>query len=165
MNLEEKEEEVKCSICYETLTLKNLVMTTCEHTYCNTCFFRWLMTNNTCAMCRKDFLNIDVERNSMASLSMELVDMHIRSKEIMQKNVNLIKETRRLNREVLNKNVELNKKTLLESKYDKKIRESKYKYNKLEKKKVELLKKIRLLKLKKINESVKKLRLSGKLIN
>tara|TARA_Y100000816_G_C25787009_1_gene412540 strand:- start:134 stop:628 length:495 start_codon:yes stop_codon:yes gene_type:complete len=160
----EGKEELSCSVCYGNLTLKNLVMTTCNHMYCNGCFFRWLRTNNTCAMCRKDFLNNELERNSMANLSMELVDMHLRSKEIMEKNVNLIKETRRLNNEILDKNVELKKKTLLESKYNKKLQESRFNYKKLETKKMELLKKIRLLKLKKINESVKKLRLSGKLI-
>ena len=41
-----------CSICYSELTLNNAVTTNCNHKYCNTCFFRWLETNATCAICR-----------------------------------------------------------------------------------------------------------------
>lgn len=156
-------EELSCSICYGELTLKNLVMSSCDHAYCNTCFFRWLRTNNTCAMCRKDFLNDDLQRDSLATLSVELLDLHTRSTILMEKNVNLIKETRRLNNVLYEKSQELGKKINLDSKYDKKIQESTYNLKKLGIKKTDLLKKIRILKLKKINEKVKKLRLSGKL--
>lgn len=159
----EGKEELTCSVCYGELTLKNLVMTSCDHTYCNTCFFRWLRTNNTCAMCRKDFLNDDLQRDTLGTLSIELYDLHLRSKELMEKNVNLIKETRRLNKEIEIKDQELKQKIKLDSKYNKKIQESKYNYKKLEIKKIDLLKKIRILRLKKINEKAKKLRLSGKL--
>lgn len=159
----EGKEELTCSVCYGELTLKNLVMTSCDHTYCNTCFFRWLRTNNTCAMCRKDFLNDDLQRDTLGTLSIELYDLHLRSKELMEKNVNLIKETRRLNKEIDRKDKELKQKIKLDSKYNKKIQESKYNYKKLEIKKIDLLKKIRILRLKKINEKAKKLRLSGKL--
>lgn len=157
-------EDLSCSICYGELTLKNLVMSSCDHAYCNTCFFRWLRTNNTCAMCRKDFLNDDLQRDSLATLSMELLDLHVRSTELMQKNVNLIKETRRLENVLYEKTKELSKKIILDSKYNKKIQESTYNLKKLGIKKTDLLKKIRILKLKKINEKVKKLRLSGQLI-
>lgn len=153
-----------CSICYGELTTKNLVMSSCNHTYCNTCFFRWLRTNNTCAMCRKDFLNDDLQRDTLANLSIELVDLHERSTELMKKNVNLIKESRRLDEVLYEKSQELSKKIILDSKYDKKIQESVYNLKELGIKKKNLLKKIRILKLKKINEKVKKLRLSGNLM-
>ena len=154
---------LSCSICYGELTLKNLVMSSCEHTYCNTCFFRWLQTNNTCAMCRKDFLNDDLQRDTLATLSIELVDLHLRSTELMKKNVNLIKETRRLKKDLYEKSQELKKKIMLDTTYEKKIQEKNYNLKKLGIKKTDLLKKIRILKLKKINEKVKKLRLVGKL--
>ena len=129
--------------------------------YCNKCFFRWLRTNNTCAMCRKDFLNDDLERETLSNLSIELVDIHLRGKEIMEKNINLINELRRLKKDLYEKNEELKQKIILEKKYDTKLEESNYKYKKIEEKKKELLKKIRLLRLKKINLKIKKLRLSG----
>ena len=88
---------------------------------------------------------------------------NLRSNEIMEKNMDLIKETRRLNNEIEKKDQELKIKIKLDSKYNKKLVESKYNYKKLEIKKIDLLKKIRILRLKKINERVKKLRLSGKL--
>ena len=138
-------------------------MSSCEHAYCNTCFFRWLRTNNTCAMCRKDFLNDDLQRDSLATISTELLDLHVRSTELMEKNVKLIKERRRLDNVLYEKTQELSEKIILDSKYDKKIQESTYNLKKLGIKKTDLLKKLRILKLKKINEKVKKLRLSGKL--
>ena len=157
----EEKAELTCSICYRELTLKNLVVSSCEHMYCNKCFFRWLRTNNTCAMCRKDFLNDDLERETLSNLSIELVDIHLRGKEITEKNINLINELRRLKKDLYEKNEELKQKIILEKKYDTKLEEINYKYKKIEEKKKELLKKIRLLRLKKINLKIKKLRLSG----
>jgi len=115
-------------------------------------------------MCRKDFLNDDLQRDTLSNLSIELVDLHERSTELMKKNVNLIKETRRLDKVLYEKSQELSKKINLDSKYNKKIQESLYNLKELGIKKTNLLKKLRILKLKKINEKVKKLRLSGKLM-
>ena len=120
MSTEEKR-DLTCSICYGDLSIKNLVVSSCDHTYCNTCFFRWLRTNNTCAMCRKDFINDDLERLSLSNLSIELIDLHLRGKEIMQKNINLINETRRLKKDLEEKNEELKQKKNMELKYDKKL--------------------------------------------
>jgi len=114
-------------------------------------------------MCRKDFLNDDLQRDSLATISTELLDLHVRSTELMEKNVKLIKERRRLDNVLYEKTQELSEKIILDSKYDKKIQESTYNLKKLGIKKTDLLKKLRILKLKKINEKVKKLRLSGKL--
>tara|TARA_B110000444_G_C18837662_1_gene596987 strand:- start:778 stop:1128 length:351 start_codon:yes stop_codon:yes gene_type:complete len=114
-------------------------------------------------MCRKDFLNDDLQRDTLATLSIELVDLHLRSTELMKKNVNLIKETRRLKKDLYEKSQELKKKIMLDTTYEKKIQEKNYNLKKLGIKKTDLLKKIRILKLKKINEKVKKLRLVGKL--
>ena len=49
---EEEEEEPMCSVCYETLTIKNIVNTKCNHTFCKKCFYRWIEVNATCPQCR-----------------------------------------------------------------------------------------------------------------
>lgn len=49
---EEEEEEPMCSICYNTLTIKNIVNTKCNHTFCKNCFYRWIEVNATCPQCR-----------------------------------------------------------------------------------------------------------------
>ena len=43
---------MECSICYCELTLKNIVNTRCSHTFCSSCFWKWVGNNNTCPMCR-----------------------------------------------------------------------------------------------------------------
>ena len=45
----------QCTICYNKFDIDNIVNTRCGHTYCKDCFFRWLKSNVTCAMCRKNF--------------------------------------------------------------------------------------------------------------
>ena len=49
---EEEEEDPMCSVCYEILTIKNIVNTKCNHTYCKKCFYRWIEVNATCPQCR-----------------------------------------------------------------------------------------------------------------
>jgi len=41
-----------CDICYVDLTFDNIVTSTCNHQFCNTCFFRWIEVNATCPSCR-----------------------------------------------------------------------------------------------------------------
>jgi hypothetical protein len=45
----------QCTICYNKFGIDKIVNTRCGHTYCNDCFFRWMKSNVTCAMCRKNF--------------------------------------------------------------------------------------------------------------
>ena len=49
---EEEEEDPMCSVCYEILTIKNIVNTKCNHTFCKKCFYRWIEVNATCPQCR-----------------------------------------------------------------------------------------------------------------
>ena len=44
-----------CSICFET---RSDYTTNCEHHYCNECITNWLLTNNSCPICRKEFYHI-----------------------------------------------------------------------------------------------------------
>ena len=41
-----------CSICYNDIPINKLVNTSCNHIFCNTCFFRWMYDNKTCPICR-----------------------------------------------------------------------------------------------------------------
>lgn len=43
-------EKCECPICQETT--KDTKTTSCRHTFCVSCLDKWLMTNNTCPMCR-----------------------------------------------------------------------------------------------------------------
>lgn len=53
----EQENLRKCTVCYEVLTIDNIVNTQCNHLYCWECFFKWIKTNPTCPYCRCDFLS------------------------------------------------------------------------------------------------------------
>ena len=45
-----------CAICYINLTVKNTVVTPCNHLYCSGCFFTWLGRKETCALCRQTLI-------------------------------------------------------------------------------------------------------------
>mgnify|MGYP003631070828 CR=1 FL=1 len=47
----------ECSVCFETIDINKKVTTDCNHTFCNTCFFKWMQTNTTCPICRKSFVS------------------------------------------------------------------------------------------------------------
>jgi len=51
----DNEPKRQCTICYNHFGIDKIVNTRCGHTYCNDCFFRWMKSNVTCAMCRKNF--------------------------------------------------------------------------------------------------------------
>lgn len=81
---EKSEGKPQCSVCYTDLTLGNCVITDCNHEFCNTCFFRWMKTNQTCPCCRKKFISP--------------IDMEAHWDEIGESNRNLIRENRNLRR-------------------------------------------------------------------
>ena len=41
-----------CSICLNTF--KSKVKLSCSHQFCKNCIYKWMLTNNSCPMCRKD---------------------------------------------------------------------------------------------------------------
>ena len=152
-----------CSVCYRDLNLENSVKTSCNHFFCSNCFFRWLTTNNTCAICRKDFCNREISREELNNYERDTIELLIKCEEVSLRSINLISE---------NKELEYKKKILSET-----IK----KYKELEKKQLELLTKmtneleiygkkigekrreLRLITIKKINLKGKKLRISGNL--
>lgn len=51
--------EMDCAICYEVPTLKNVCVTSCGHSFCNSCFDHWeenciIVRNTTCPSCRAE---------------------------------------------------------------------------------------------------------------
>ena len=51
-----EEEAPACSICYEELTVKNIVNPECGHATCKDCFWRWAKDKNSCPFCRTNLL-------------------------------------------------------------------------------------------------------------
>lgn len=113
---EEEEEDLKCTVCYIELTIKNIVNTQCNHKYCWECFFKWVKTNPTCPYCRCNFMsedawyeNRDVNHDidnlrSMANiLQLELVKASTRlncierRKKVLKNRVKILRRERELN--------------------------------------------------------------------
>ena len=113
---EEEEEDLKCTVCYTELNIKNIVNTQCNHKYCWECFFKWVKTNPTCPYCRCNFMsedawyeNRDVNHDidnlrSMANiLQLELVKASTRlncierRKKVLKNRVKFLRRERELN--------------------------------------------------------------------
>ena len=45
-----------CNICYEECS--NMKQTKCNHSFCKSCFNKWMEEHDTCPMCRKQILSI-----------------------------------------------------------------------------------------------------------
>ena len=55
-NTDEESDTKECCVCYKTKTdINTIVLPTCGHIICQSCFFRWLRTSPTCPMCRDNF--------------------------------------------------------------------------------------------------------------
>ena len=88
LNREQAEEPV-CGICYIALDNKNTVITTCDHAYCTTCFFKWLNRKETCALCRKVLLSdtvVEERLNTLQDVQEELMDNY-RCLRVLKRNI------------------------------------------------------------------------------
>ena len=86
---EQAEEEPTCGICYIALNNKNTVITTCDHAYCTTCFFKWLNRKETCALCRKVLLSdtvVEERLNTLQDVQEELMDNY-RCLRVLKRNI------------------------------------------------------------------------------
>jgi len=55
-NTDEESDTKECCVCYKTKAdINTIVLPTCGHIICQSCFFRWLRTSPTCPMCRDNF--------------------------------------------------------------------------------------------------------------
>lgn len=69
------QEKKQCPVCYEDLTLENVVNLPCNHSQCSSCFWKWTneQGKQSCCMCRSEYLthknhqlNMDVEEANNA---------------------------------------------------------------------------------------------------
>ena len=139
------------------LNLENSVKTICSHFFCSNCFFRWMITNNTCPMCRLDFCNRIIDRTEMDNYSTEIFELIIKGEEVAEENIRLItqnKELKEVKKELnitVNLYKDLQKKELeLLSKMGKELEKISEKIN-------DHRRQLRILKIKKINLKKKKL--------
>ena len=52
------DDEIICCICHEILhNLHDKVTTICKHTYCVSCFIKWMRISNNCAYCKNNLIN------------------------------------------------------------------------------------------------------------
>ena len=85
----EKAEEPACGICYTDLNNKNTVITTCNHAYCTSCFFKWLGRKETCALCRKVLLSdivVEERLTALQDVQSELMDNY-RCLRVLKRNI------------------------------------------------------------------------------
>ena len=62
-----------CSICQNEIDISKSVLTSCNHRFCTTCFFKWLEKKADCPNCRKVFkertnYDIEIEAEMLAEL-------------------------------------------------------------------------------------------------
>lgn len=52
------QEKKQCPVCYEDLTLDNVVNLPCNHSQCSSCFWKWTneQGKQSCCMCRSEYL-------------------------------------------------------------------------------------------------------------
>tara|TARA_Y100000589_G_C27143091_1_gene625602 strand:- start:1087 stop:1578 length:492 start_codon:yes stop_codon:yes gene_type:complete len=161
--MSEEESNESCNVCYIKLEVSNSIITPCNHYFCSKCFFRWLLINNTCPMCRAKLTNRDVESYEIRKYSSDLLNLLIKGEEISITTMELIDDLKKKEKEKekIEKEIEnLNKKETEKLKLLSIISNKTNYYNEIQRK---LNKKIRLLKIKKINMKNKKLKTSGSL--
>ena len=59
-----------CSICHETVSISNAVMTPCLHLYCSGCINSWLRTNRTCPIDRRPLRETELQPATFVSQAM-----------------------------------------------------------------------------------------------
>jgi len=153
MDIEENEKDQMCSVCYIKLEVKNSVITPCNHFFCSVCFFRWLLTNNNCPMCRAEIFNREVTDENLSKYSRDMLSLLIKGENIVKKNIKIFNNNKKL--------LEENEK--LKELHSDELRLTgilSNKIKKLQKERKRLLREIRILKIKKINEKNKNLKIS-----
>lgn len=124
-----------CSICFECILINSCVKTSCGHTFCTDCFFKWIKYNTTCAICRETFIkpykakeieeqetqlkelnDIDIQLREFLKISMTKLDKN--DKDIIKQKIEkaeleiackkITREKKRMNLEKVEINFEIN---------------------------------------------------------
>ena len=61
-NQENQKSTSECAICYQE-NKDSSFTTECNHTFCQGCMTKWLLTNNNCPLCRTNIVNTTTETN------------------------------------------------------------------------------------------------------
>ena len=85
-----------CNICYIELEVNNSAKTPCDHFFCSKCLFRWLLTNNSCPMCRRKLMNSNVLEEDLTLYSQDILNVLGKGEELAEKNLGLINELKTL---------------------------------------------------------------------
>ena len=80
------EENTKCLICNNILTINNSVTPLCKHTHCYNCFWKWAEKNDTCPFCREKLIPRDRKKE------LEMTNLLERRNEITNSLENLYNE-------------------------------------------------------------------------
>jgi hypothetical protein len=69
---------MNCAICQNEIDMEKSVLTSCDHRFCSTCFFKWLEKKSNCPLCRKVFkevtsFEIDQEREQLNIIGNEII--------------------------------------------------------------------------------------------
>jgi len=83
-----------CAICFNNIELNKLVNTTCNHKYCNTCFFKWIYSNKTCPLCRHVIVNDPtIEEKRLLEELRQVYQWEYEHLERLEHNIQLKEET------------------------------------------------------------------------
>lgn len=117
---EQKECDI-CSICQNNIDYKKSVLTSCNHYFCSTCFFKWMEKKTDCPVCRKVFrqrtnYDIEVEREILEQLEGEVRDYTTLVEELREQAFNveykrnsMLKICYDMDEAINNKKIEFNK--------------------------------------------------------
>lgn len=76
--VDDEKEPDTCGVCYVELNTKNVVNTSCNHQFCNKCFFKWIKVQARCPMCRKHFrTDVDLTDEEIARENSEIYNDYI----------------------------------------------------------------------------------------
>jgi len=76
--------DMDCPICFNQIQASQMVITSCNHHFCQQCLQEWLFNHNTCPICR---LNIETSllfenSNDINDLNMEENNLNINNQDI-----------------------------------------------------------------------------------
>ena len=115
-------QEKECPVCYQKLTLENVVNLPCNHNQCSHCFWKWTneQGKQSCCMCRADYLthknhklnnNVEEANNALEWARRSLAECVRREQQVHDMCEKLYEDETRLrdlNKELVNESDNIN---------------------------------------------------------